>query len=74
MKIKTSELKQERQWRATVGMSKEKFFVLLDHFKKAYFETDREDLYRRKVEVNIGYCIESEEDLLFFTLLSLKSG
>ena len=64
MKIKTSELKQERQWRATAGMSKENFFILLCHFKKSYFETYREEMYRRKVEVNIGYCIESEEDLL----------
>ena len=45
-------------------MSKENFFILLCHFKKSYFETYREEMYRRKVEVNIGYCIESEEDLL----------
>lgn len=74
MKIKTSELTQERQWRATVGMNKERFFILLNYFKKAYFETYQEELYKRKVEVNIDYCIESEEDLLLFTLLSLKSG
>ena len=39
MKMTTLDLKQERQWRATVGINKEQFFILLNRFKKAYFET-----------------------------------
>ena len=74
MKITASDLKQDRQWRATVGMSKEQFYILLNPFKKAYFDTYKEELSKRKVEVNIEYCIENEEELLLFTLFSLKSG
>lgn len=74
MKISTSELTQDRQWRATLGMSKEQFFILLDPFKKAYFDTYEEELSKRKVDVNIDYCIENEEQLLLFTLFSFKSG
>lgn len=74
MKITTSDLKQDRQWRATVGMSEKQFFILLEHFKKAYFETYKEELAKRKVDVNIEYCIENEEDLLLFTIFSFKSG
>jgi hypothetical protein len=54
-------------------MSKEQFFMLLPHFKKAYFEIHRAELSARKVETSVKYCIQNEEDLLLFTLLSLKS-
>lgn len=74
MKITTSDLTQDRQWSATIGMTKERFFVLLDHFKNAYFETYNAALSQRRVEVNIDYCINNEEELLLFTLFSLKSG
>jgi len=74
MKITTLDLKQDRQWSATIGITKKRFFVLLNHFKNAYFETYKAELSKRKVEVNIGYCINSEEELLLFTLFSLKSG
>ena len=74
MKITTLDLKQDRQWSAMIGMTKERFFVLLDHFKNAYFQTYKAELSKRKVEVNIGYCINNEEELLLFTLFSLKSG
>lgn len=74
MKITTSDLKQDRQWSATIGMTRERFLILLDHFKNAYFEIYKAELSKRKVEVNIGYCINNEEELLLFTLFSLKSG
>jgi len=74
MKLTTSDLKQDRQWRATVGISEKQFFILLEPFKKAYFDTYHEELSKRKVDVKINYCIENEEELLLFTLLSLKSG
>lgn len=74
MKFNTLDLKQDRQWRATVGMSEKQFFTLLELFKKAYFETHKAELSNRKVDVNIEYCIENEEELLLFTLFSFKSG
>lgn len=74
MRFTTTDLKQDRQWRASVGMNKQQFFILLEAFKKAYFETYQEELAMRKVEVNIEYCIRNEEELLLFTLFSIKSG
>lgn len=74
MKFTTNDLKQNRQWRATIGMSEKQFYILLPIFKKAYFEIYKEELANRKVDANIGYCIENEEELLLFTLFSFKSG
>ena len=74
MKITPSDLKQDRQWRASVGMNEKQFYTLLPIFKNAYFETYKSDLASRKVDTNIDYCISNEEELLFFTLFSLKSG
>jgi len=74
LKITTSDLKQDRQWRATVGMSEKQFYIFLPSFKNAYFETYKNELASRKVDTNIDYCIQNEEELLLFTLLSFKSG
>lgn len=74
MKITTSDLKQDRQWRSAVGMSEKQFYILLPSFKNAYFETYKNELANRKVDTSIDYCIQNEEELLLFTLLSFKSG
>jgi hypothetical protein len=74
MKITVSDLKHDRQWRATLGMSEKQFYILLKPFKEAYFDTYKEELSKRKVDVNINYCIQNEEQLLLFTLFSLKAG
>lgn len=74
MKLTISDLKQDREWRASLGMSEKQFFILLEPFKKAYFDTYQKELAKRKVDVNIDYCIKNEEELLFFTLFSLKAG
>ena len=74
MKITTDDLKQERQWRAMIGMNETQFNTLLPVFSKAYLDTYHSPLSQRKVEVNIQYCIQNEEELLLFTLISLKVG
>jgi hypothetical protein len=74
LKITTSDLKQDRQWSSAIGMSEKQFYILLPTFKNAYFETYKEELAKRKVDINIEYCIENEEDLLLFTIFSFKSG
>ena len=74
MKITSSDLKQDRQWRAMIGMSEKQFYTLLSAFKKAYITTYHDSLSQRKVQVGIKYCIQDEEELLLFTLMSLKIG
>jgi hypothetical protein len=74
MKITLSDLKQDRQWRATLGVSEVQFKVLLPRFTEAYFAQYQSALADRKVDAKIEYCINSEEELLLFTLFSLKAG
>ena len=74
MKINISELTTERQWRAAVGLDKSRFEKLLEGFKKSYKEHYSETLSERLVENGVGYCINNEEELLLYTLFSLKSG
>ena len=74
MKITPSDLKQDRQWRSAIGMSEKQFYILLPAFENAYFETFKNKLASRKVDTNTDYCIQNEEQLLLFTLLSFKSG
>ena len=74
MKVKLLDLKTERQWRSATGLDSERFYKLLPHFKKCYLDNYGEYLENRQVKSNILYCIENEDELLFFTLFSLKSG
>ena len=74
MKISTADLKQDRQWRAMIGMNEQQFNTLSVAFTKAYLDTYHNTLSQRKVEVNIKYCLQNEEELLLFTLMSLKLG
>jgi hypothetical protein len=74
MKIQTSDLKSERQWRAATGLNKERFYKLLSGFEKSYLAEYGQPLKERLVKNKRGYCIHNEEELLLFTLISLKSG
>ena len=74
MKITTKDLRQDRQWRATLGVGEAQFNTLLPLFAAAYLEQYQAALAGRKVDVNIEYCINDEEELLFYTLFSLKAA
>jgi len=74
MKLRIEDLKTERQWRAATGMDKSRFNTLLDGFKKSYFSVYHGTLGEQLVAGGGEYCIQSEEELLLFTLFSLKSG
>ena len=74
MNINILDLKTERQWRCATGLDKERFYRLLSHFKQCYLETYGTDLNSRQIKSGLTYCIQNEEELLLFTLFSLKSG
>lgn len=74
MKIKLSDLKTERQWRAATGLTTEQFKKLFIGFEKSYKTLYLMTLSERLVENGVGYCIQNEEELLLYTLFSLKSG
>jgi hypothetical protein len=74
MKFGVSDLNTERQCRAAIGMDINRFYKLSDRFKESYFETYGTSLKDRQMDNGIEYCINSEEELLLYTLFSLKSG
>lgn len=74
MKFGIIDLRTDRQSRAAIGMDKERFIKLLLGFKSSYFETYGASLKERQMDNGIEYCINSEEELLLYTLFSLKSG
>ncbi|HJW29321.1 MAG TPA: hypothetical protein VJ508_08700 [Saprospiraceae bacterium] len=74
MKIQLSELTTERKWRAATGFDKQRFEKLMELFKEYYVKIYGKPVRERQVQTDIDYCLTSEEELLFFTLCSLKSG
>ena len=74
MKFGIIDLKTDRQSRAAIGMNKERFEKLLLGFESSYFETYGMSLKDRQMANGIEYCINSEEELLLYTLFSLKSS
>lgn len=74
MKFSVSDLRTDRQWRSVTGLDKNRFYKLLEHFKETYMEIYSLPLHDRQVDNDIEYCIRNEEDLLLFTLFSIKSG
>lgn len=74
MKFSVSELRTDRQWRAVTGLDKNRFYKLLENFKQTYVETYSMTLQDRLVDNDIDYCVKNEEDLLLFTLFSIKAG
>lgn len=74
MKLSISDLKSDRQWRSTIGISKEKFYELLPEFGKSYEDTFGKTISERTNDSPNAPSLCSYDDLLFFTLFSLKVG
>jgi hypothetical protein len=74
MKTRHTELRNDRQWKSATGLSQLKFEYLAELFKQEY-----KSLFGRSKEENLAESpktpqIETEEDLLFLLLFSLKTG
>jgi len=74
MKITRSDLRVERQWKSATGLDEIRFNKLLPEFEKCYLEMYGTTLASRLVDNGTKYCINNEEELLLFTLFSLKVG
>lgn len=74
MKISINDLKNERQWRSSTGYDENRFRKLLTLFEQTYLKLFGKTLPQRQAEGPKKSAIISTEDLLFFTLFSLKSG
>ena len=74
MQLQLSSLRTNRQWRAATGLPQDKFMLLLDAFGAAY-----EQIFGRNIEQRTGESpnkpsMKRYDELLLFTLFSLKSG
>lgn len=74
MNISTKDLTTERKWRSATGYDKERFGKLLSLFEKAYVLKFGKTILERKADGPKESVIKSAEELLLFTLFSLKSG
>jgi hypothetical protein len=74
MKLQLSDLKTERQWRAATGYDQTRFEKLLVLFTTSYLSLYGCSVAARQAGLEIVPSLPSEEELLYFTLFSLKSG
>jgi hypothetical protein len=74
MKLSISDLTTKRQWRATIGVDQARFEQLLGLFTTSYGELFGHSVAQRQVDLEVTPSLPSEQELLFFTLFSLKAG
>jgi len=74
MKLKISDLKTERQWRAAIGFDQARFEKLLVLFTASYLKLYGKPVTERQAGIEVTSSLTSEGELLFFTLFSLKAG
>ena len=74
MKLQSADLTTDRQWCAATGFTSAQFAKLLSLFTQSYLELYGQTVAARHAELEITPTLTSEEELLFFTLFSLKAG
>jgi len=74
MAISYQEVRNERQWKASTGLSEEQFFKLVDLFGQAYEMLFGVSMAERQNNSTASSTFRTYADLLFFTLYSVKSG
>lgn len=74
MRLQISDLTTARQWAAVTGFTRAQFEKLLVLFTQSYFELFGQTVAQRQSEIKVTPSLASEEELLLFTLFSLKSG
>ena len=74
MKLTVADIKDDRTWAAVTGFSKARFDKLVPLFRASYLELHGKTVAQRQAALDIPPSLPTEEDLLFFTLFSLKVG
>ncbi|MCY7352705.1 MAG: transposase family protein [Cytophagaceae bacterium] len=74
MKLSTSDLKTDRHWRSATGLDKSRFLKLLALLPAAYQQMYGLSIQQRQAECPQQPTLSTYEDLLLFTLFSLKSN
>ena len=74
MSISYKEIRDNRQWRASTGLTESQFKRLVEEFKKTYEEFLGETILNRTSNSSSASRFTTYEDFLFFILYSIKSG
>lgn len=74
MAVNREELRNERQWRACIGVNKAQFHRLSSMVGEAYEELHGITITEQISSYSEDVFFKSYEDIVFFTLFSLKSG
>jgi hypothetical protein len=74
MAITFNDVRNERQWKASTGLSNEQFLSLVKLFGQAYELLFGESMEVRQNNSTGTSTFKTYADLLFFTLYSVKSG
>lgn len=72
MRIKLTDLKTDRHWGSSTGYDESGFRYLLTYFGECYEKLNGDSLEKYKAKSPMESVLRSYEDLLFFTLFSLK--
>lgn len=67
-------IKSERQWKGTTGVSCTQFHKLCKAFKAAFEEIHQISLIEISTNLNNEFLLSTYEDCLFFILFQLKNG
>lgn len=74
MKLSTANLRTDRQWRSATGLDQKRFLKLLTLLPAAYQQIYGQSIHQRQQQCPDQPALSTYEDLLLFTLFSLKSG
>ena len=74
MALKYQDIRSERQWKASTGLNETQFLSLAKSFGQAYQHLFGVTMSERQNNSTSEATFQTNEDLLFFTLYSLKSG
>lgn len=74
MQLKISDLTTARQWGAVTGFTPLQFEKMLVLFTQSYLELFGQTVAQRQADIEVTPSLTSEEELLLFTLFSIKAG
>ncbi len=74
MSFSYKDLKNDRQWKATTGVSEKDFLFLSNAFGKAYEMKHQVNLEQAATNLGQELVLCNYEDCLFFVLFQLKNG
>lgn len=74
MSLNYKAIKEDRQWRATIGLSQVKFEQLVDLFKRSYEHLNGGSLEQGAYNLKKTLILKSYEEVVFYVLFQLKNG